>query len=127
LRNGVFASRRDHGNGKNSTQNNTVNKAGAFHLGASLSSWLQQTSCVSVVNRASRELTVFAEIVGAASESSVTSEAQSFRGHARNSERFRERAVRPTTSRARSSNDLKRMQPAERQRLSGDAAAWHTR
>jgi len=32
-------------------------------------------------------------------------------GHARNSERFRERAVRLTTSRARSSNDLKRTQP----------------
>jgi hypothetical protein len=50
LRNGVFASPRYHGNGKNPTQNNTVKKAGTFHLGASLSSWLQQTSCVSVVH-----------------------------------------------------------------------------
>ena len=80
LRNGVFASHRYHGNGKNPTEDNTVKKAGTFHLGASLSSWLQQTSCVSVVHRASRELPVFAEIVGAASESPVTSEAQRPRG-----------------------------------------------
>jgi len=41
---------------------------------------LQQTNCVSVVHLASRELTVFAEIAGAASELPVTGEAQRPRG-----------------------------------------------
>jgi len=47
LRNGAFASDDYGGNGKNPTQNSTVKKAGAFHLGMMLPFWVQQTSCVS--------------------------------------------------------------------------------